>query len=265
MRAGAGCGRRPDGERVKTNSYRGHWLVTGLLAACVSARGAGEARFYGGGRDGYEKAGVLAVAPAIRSGWYTGGGGDGDARARFLQVAESLPRGWYVGSAGDGYVACSFASLAGSAPLRWFNGGPRDGSARTAIAGLTNPLDRDSDSDGLPDWWELAYGEDLTVLHPGDDPDRDDFINVQEDRAGTVPTNAASLLRLEAMVIGETQPLLTWQSVDARRYRLERATNLQAGFSVLIKTNILGVAPMNTETDTTAVGGGPWFYRVKLE
>jgi hypothetical protein len=29
--------------------------------------------------------------------------------------------------------------------------------------------------------------------------------------------------------------------------------------------HILGIAPMNTETDTTAVGSSSWFYRIELE
>ena len=249
---------------MKEYSYV-RWLLPGLLGVVLTARGAGEARFLGGARDGYEQGHAASVAPALRSGWYTGGGGDGVASARSLQVPESIRRGWYLGSAGDGYSASDFAGFDRAAWVRWFGGGSGDGHDQASVTVRPNPLDRDTDGDGLPDWWELAYGEGLTVMNAGDDPDQDDCINAGEYRAGTVPTNAASRLRLEAMFMGENQPLLIWQSADARRYRLERSTNLMASSWSPVATNIFGVAPMNTETDSTAVGRGPWFYRVELE
>ena len=54
--------------------------------------------------------------------------------------------------------------------------------------------------------------------------------------------------------------VIHWSSVDGKRYRVERATNLLGEFNVLVKTNIFGVAPLNTETDTTATGVGPWSW-----
>jgi len=58
-----------------------------------------------------------------------------------------------------------------------------------------------------------------------------------------------------------------WSSVAGKFYRLERGTNLTVFplFSHLVKTDIAAVPPLNTETDTTAVGSGPWFYRIGLE
>lgn len=245
-------------------SYGG-WLGALLLGGVLSAQGAGEARFYGGARDGYDRAVASSQSSTVRNGWYTGGSGDGNAHAHSLSVSESIRSSWYHGAAGDGCSSSDYAGFDRAAWLRLFGGGSGDGQHRTMAAGLPNPLDRDSDGDSLPDWWELAYGEGLTVMNPDDDPDQDDCINEYECRAGTVPTNAASRLRLEAMVMGENKPFLIWQSADARRYRLERSTNLTTSSWLPVSTNIFGVAPMNTETDSTAVGSGPWFYRVELE
>ncbi len=57
--------------------------------------------------------------------------------------------------------------------------------------------------------------------------------------------------------------ILTWQSVSGMSYFIERSTNLgkQPAFSVL-QTDIVGRAGTTTYTDTTAVGPGPFFYRV---
>jgi len=47
----------------------------------------------------------------------------------------------------------------------------------------------DSEPDGLPDFWELAYFEDLDAL-PGEDGDTDDLTNLEEFENGTDPTMA---------------------------------------------------------------------------
>src|SRR5258706_15486697 len=54
----------------------------------------------------------------------------------------------------------------------------------------------DTDSNGLPDWWELRYFGQLTGTGPNADPDQDGLGNLSEWLAGTTPTNAASSLRL---------------------------------------------------------------------
>ena len=48
--------------------------------------------------------------------------------------------------------------------------------------------DGDSDSDGLADWWELHYFGDLSY-GADDDPDLDQFSNIEEYQAGTDPTD----------------------------------------------------------------------------
>jgi glucose/arabinose dehydrogenase len=51
---------------------------------------------------------------------------------------------------------------------------------------------RDSDSDGLPDWWETAYFGNATAALAGADADGDGATNLQEYQAGTDPLSAAS-------------------------------------------------------------------------
>jgi len=50
----------------------------------------------------------------------------------------------------------------------------------------------DSDSDGLPDWWELAYFGGVFGAAPGGDADGDGATNLQEYQAGSDPLSAAS-------------------------------------------------------------------------
>jgi len=49
--------------------------------------------------------------------------------------------------------------------------------------------DPDTDSDGLPDWWEMKWFSSLNY-GPGDDPDGDGLTNLQEYQYGTNPNNA---------------------------------------------------------------------------
>ncbi len=70
------------------------------------------------------------------------------------------------------------------------------GFATSAVAVLTvtNP---DTDGDGLPNWWELAYGfNPNSAGDAGLDVDGDGMAALQEYRAGTNPTNALSVLDL---------------------------------------------------------------------
>src|SRR5581483_7713760 len=55
----------------------------------------------------------------------------------------------------------------------------------------------DTDGDGLPDAWEQANGTDPNTPDANADPDLDGLTNLQEYRAGTIPTDASSTLRLD--------------------------------------------------------------------
>ena len=123
----------------------------------------------------------------------------------------------------------------------------------------------DYDSDGMQDAVEFA---DFGTLTQGaqDDFDGDRFANLDEYRAGTSATNASSYLGVESSSRRVTNGFaISWQSVDGRHYTLGRASNLLTSGFASLKTNVVGVAPMNTETDVTAIGTGPWMYRIMLE
>ena len=124
----------------------------------------------------------------------------------------------------------------------------------------------DTDTNNLPDWWELEYFGHLTGANPNADADHDGLSNLGEWLAGTNPTNAASGLWLTASSAGNhSGTILTWPSVAGKTYRIERATNLLAGFNSFVRTNIAATAPLNTETDAVVLPGPARFYRIGVE
>ncbi len=124
----------------------------------------------------------------------------------------------------------------------------------------------DTDTNGLPDWWELAYFGQLTGINSNADPDHDGVGNFAEWIAGTNPTNAASVLKLAASeATAANAVLLSWPSVAGKIYRLEKSTDLASGFNFLVMTNIAATPPTNTLADPAALSGGSQFYRVEVE
>ncbi len=121
-----------------------------------------------------------------------------------------------------------------------------------------------------PQWWLAQFGwTNEFDAAATNDIDTDGMPTWTEYLAGTDPTTHVSCLRFDdlSLATGESGTVVSWQSVDGKYYALERGTNLMDDpvCAISVRTNIIGIAPMNTETDKTATGSGPWFYRVRLE
>jgi hypothetical protein len=116
--------------------------------------------------------------------------------------------------------------------------------------------------------WAQKYG--LAVDGTADyaDPDGDGLNNWQEWRTGTIPTNAASVLKITSATPAYSPPGLTisWQSVSGIVYLLQGSTNLivQPAF-FNIGSNIVGQPGTTSYADTNATGFGPYFYRVGVQ
>ncbi|MDI6775291.1 MAG: hypothetical protein QME60_07880, partial [Verrucomicrobiota bacterium] len=81
----------------------------------------------------------------------------------------------------------------------------------------------DSDSDGMPDAREILYFASLTNMSASSDSDSDRFLDWQEYRAGTNPTNPASLLRITGLAASDSANLAVWwPSASNRPYAILR-------------------------------------------
>jgi subtilisin family serine protease len=125
----------------------------------------------------------------------------------------------------------------------------------------------DTDANNLPDWWERTYFGRLLATAATADPDGDGASDLAEWVAGTNPTNAASCLRLNiSPPISTNGLIISWPSVAGKTYRIERTTNLLAGFKTLVRSNITATPPTNHERDTSALGSSAqYFYRVGVD
>lgn len=120
---------------------------------------------------------------------------------------------------------------------------------------------------GVPERWLAGHG--LTNF-PGDetgDPDADGQETWQEYATGTNPTNARSVFAVNpaATPLADGGLVVRWSSATGRQYRVERATNLEAGFDRVLQSGIQGRPPENTYTDRTAHAFRELFFRVVTE
>jgi hypothetical protein len=111
--------------------------------------------------------------------------------------------------------------------------------------------------------WLQQYGLPTDGTADYADSDGDGMNNYAEWKAGTIPTDAASVLKLLSPSNSVSGITVTWQSVNTRTYYLQSSTNLPDFTS--IQSNIVGQADSTSYTDITATNGGPYYYRVGIQ
>lgn len=122
----------------------------------------------------------------------------------------------------------------------------------------------DMDGDGIPDQWEQQYFGNLTTADGESDTSGNGFLDLYEFLAGTDPTNATTLLRLEQQSFEPGQGVtISWQSATGKTYRVARSTNLVSFAPIAI--HVPADPPLNEYTDPSPPESGLSFYRIELE
>lgn len=132
-------------------------------------------------------------------------------------------------------------------------------TAQSPSSGVNLIVTADSDSDGIPDWWEINYfGEINTTNNAANavaDPDGDGMINRDEYIAGTDPTNPLSLLNI--VLMGTNANVLQFVAQTNVGYSVQIGTNLTSAAWNNV-TNIIPSSALRTiEVNTATSPGGP--------
>ncbi|HPA20083.1 MAG TPA: right-handed parallel beta-helix repeat-containing protein [Verrucomicrobiae bacterium] len=127
-----------------------------------------------------------------------------------------------------------------------------------------NPSLADTDGDGMPDGWELAYRDPWIAGDGNLDADGDGMPDGGESIAGTDPDDRESLLRILSIDRSPTGSVeLVWSSVPRKRYLVLSGTNLSLG-------SWRGISATNAATTGASIftdfGGSEQskFYRVQV-
>lgn len=173
-----------------------------------------------------------------------------------LTYDDALP--WPNGADGGGLSLQRVNRLpACQDPANWCAAPPTPGADAPASY-------RDSDGDGMPDFWEIANR--LNPLNASDatqDADGDGLTNLREFTAGTDPHDAGSTLRIETVRLdpGGTAFVFTFTARSNKTCVVQCAGSLGA----VTWTNLAMVPSLPAERPisiTNAVGGAERFYRL---
>ncbi len=118
----------------------------------------------------------------------------------------------------------------------------------------------DSDSDGLPDWWELQYFSNPTNAVANEFSDGDSFNNLEEYIAGTDPTDENSFFAV-SMAMAPEGTMLQWEAETGRVYSVLWTNDLSAVFHPLEQEIEF---PRNSFTDTVHYADSAGFYRLSV-
>lgn len=123
---------------------------------------------------------------------------------------------------------------------------------------------RDSDGDGLPDNFEIAYG--LDPQSPADaniDSDSDGQTNLEEFRSGTNPRDPSSVFRITGIDRMGGGIRITFNSVSGKSYRVEATERLLSPAWTTVQDFATATGNVLTITDATAATQR--FYRIVLQ
>ena len=112
----------------------------------------------------------------------------------------------------------------------------------------TNPSRADSDSDALPDGWEVWHRLDPLVANAMFDADLDGASNLMEYRAATDPNNPNSRLALQINSVVGSDLRISWSTVPGKRYRLQYRDTFSEPFRDLMADGLPRLAQSSVES-----------------
>ena len=100
-------------------------------------------------------------------------------------------------------------------------------NARCSAIQVRKLADLYSDTDGIPDWWRLAYFDHASGLasdksRASDDADGDGVSNGEEFLAGTNPLDANSVFRISTFIRAGLGGQVIWPTISNKTYQLEQ-------------------------------------------
>lgn len=146
-------------------------------------------------------------------------------------------------------------SLSGTFRVSITNSAGVAGSAAASL--LVIP---DTDTDGLPDFWETNYFGNATNASALVDADGDGLVNRDEYTAGTDPANPASVLKFEGIEVGATT-VLQFKAVSNKTYTIQSADALSP-LSWLKIADVAARTSNRVETITNVTIGPEQYYRI---
>jgi len=87
----------------------------------------------------------------------------------------------------------------------------------------------------------------------------------QEWRAGTVPTNAASVLRVITVTNAAIGLNVVWQGAGSAGYKIDRATNSNLPNAFVTVSCFVGAGAVGVYNDKSATNSSFYLYRIRNE